>query len=116
MRKDDLAPHRISAGSAANLYWTAAQLVAHHACGGCDLNPGDLLGTGTISTSTDEGLGSLLEMTRGGQTAIRLPNGELRTFLEDGDEITLTGRTSAPGFVDIGFGPCIGRITPGPLA
>ena len=87
--------------------------MAHHTSGGCDLNPGDLLGTGTISTPDGTGLGSLLEMTRGGQAPITLPNGETRTFLRDGDEMTLTARAHAPGFVDIGFGPCVGRITAG---
>jgi fumarylacetoacetase len=110
MRKEGLRPHRLSTGPATNLYWTVAQLVAHHTSNGCDLNAGDLLGTGTISTPDDTGLGSLLEMTRGGQIPIELPNGEARTFLQDGDELTLTARAAASGFVDIGFGPCVGLI------
>ena len=102
----------ISRSAAIHMYWTAAQLVAHHAAGGCDLAPGDLLGTGTISTPDDGGLGSLLELTRGGAAPVRLPNGESRTFLEDGDRIALRGRAERAGFRTIGFGPCEGMIAP----
>jgi fumarylacetoacetase len=112
MRRQGLPAHRLSAGPASNLYWTVVQLAAHHASGGCDLNPGDLLGTGTISTPDESGLGSLLEMTHGGQRPIHLPGGEKRTFLEDGDTVTLTGRAVAEGFVSLGFGSCEGRVTP----
>lgn len=101
---------RISQSSARHLYWTAAQMVAHHTVGGCDLHPGDLFGTGTISTPNDTGLGSLLEITRGGRQPLLLPGGETRTFLEDGDELSMVGRAEAPGFVGIGFGPCIGVV------
>ncbi|MDP3749529.1 MAG: fumarylacetoacetase [Phenylobacterium sp.] len=111
MRRDSLPPHRLAVGSAANLYWTLAQLVTHHASGGCNLNPGDLLGTGTISTPDDTGLGSFLELTQGGQQPIALPSGETRAFLQDGDAITLTGRAVANGYVSIGFGECLGLIT-----
>ena len=112
MRQQGLAPHRLSAGPASNLYWTLAQLVTHHASGGCNLNPGDLLGTGTISTPDDSGLGSLLELTRSGLRPIELPSGETRGFLEDGDLIGLAGGAVAEGFVSIGFGPCEGVIAP----
>lgn len=101
---------QISHGSARHLYWTPAQMVAHHTAGGCDLRPGDLFGTGTISTPDDEGLGSLLEMTRGGREPLQLPGGETRAFLEEGDELSLTGRAEAESFVSIGFGPCLGRV------
>jgi fumarylacetoacetase len=110
MRAAGMAPHRLSSGSSRHLYWTLAQLVAHHTSGGCDLNPGDLLGTGTISTPDDTGLGSLMEMTRGAARPLALPDGETRSFLEDGDEITLTAQARAEGFVGIGFGPCVGRV------
>lgn len=103
-------PQPISRSSAAHLYWTLAQMAAHHASNGCDLRPGDLLGTGTISTPDDSGLGSLLEMTRGGAQPLILKSGEQRRFLEDGDEILLRGRANAPGAVAIGFGECVGRI------
>ena len=102
----------LSRGPASNLYWTLAQLVAHHTVGGCDLRPGDLLGTGTISTPDDSGLGSLLELTRGGAQAITLPTGETRTFLQDGDELTIAARAQADGRVSIGFGECRGVIEP----
>ncbi|MNY19643.1 Fumarylacetoacetate (FAA) hydrolase family protein [compost metagenome] len=110
MREAGETPFVLGRGPATNLYWTLAQLVTHHASNGCNLNPGDLLGTGTISTPDDSGCGSLLELTRGGQDPIRLPSGESRTFLESGDEIILAGRLGAPGFVALGFGECRGAI------
>ena len=110
MREQGVAPLRVSQSAASHLYWTAAQMVAHHTVGGCDLNPGDLLGTGTISTPDDTGLGSLLELTRGGAQPIALPSGESRTFLQDGDELSIAGRAHAEGFVSIGFGPCSGVV------
>lgn len=112
MRQAGLQPHRLGTGPATNLYWTLGQLVTHHASGGCDLRPGDLLGTGTISTPDDSGMGSLLELARGGQQPLQLPGGETRAFLADGDLICLAGRAVAEGFVSIGFGPCYGAITP----
>lgn len=112
MRAAGEAPHRLGTGPATNMYWTVAQLVAHHTSNGCDLNPGDLLGTGTISTPDDSGVGSLLELSRGGKAPITLPNGETRAFLVDGDELILAARASADGYTAIGFGPCAGVITP----
>jgi len=88
------------------MYWTIAQLVAHHTANGCNLRPGDLLGTGTISTPGDEGRGSLMEITASGRTPITLPTGETRGFLEDGDEVIMSARASADGFASIGFGDC----------
>lgn len=114
MRAAGLPPQRISLSHARHLYFTPAQMVAHHASGGCPLNPGDLMGSGTISGPEREGYGSLLESTAGGKDAISLPGGETRTFLQDGDEITLVARATAAGAVPIGFGPCVGRITPAP--
>jgi fumarylacetoacetase len=110
MRKQGLAPHRLSIGSSLALYWTPAQLLAHHASGGCNLNPGDLLGTGTISGPTSDGCGSLLELTQGGRAAITLPSGEERRFLEDGDEVILCARARRPGAAPIGFGSCRGVV------
>jgi len=110
MRAAGLAPQSISRSAAEHLYWTLAQLATHHASNGCELRPGDLLGTGTISTPDDGGLGSLLEITRGGAQPLTLESGEQRRFLEDGDEIHLRGRAQAPGRVSIGFGACVGRI------
>jgi fumarylacetoacetase len=110
MRAAGLEPQSISQSAAEHLYWTLAQLATHHASNGCDLRPGDLIGTGTISTPDDSGLGSLLELTRGGAQPLTLTTGEQRRFLEDGDEIHLRGRARAPGRVSIGFGACVGRI------
>jgi fumarylacetoacetase len=106
------APHRLSTSDARGLYWTPAQLVAHHACGGCNLQPGDLFGTGTISTET--GYGSLLEITAGGRKPVTLPSGATRRFLEDGDTITLRARARRDGFAGIGFGDCTGTILAAP--
>ena len=111
MRSQGIAPHVLSRGAAdAAMYWSAAQIVAHHSANGCNLQPGDLIGTGTLSTKDDDGLGSLLEISRGGKQAIQLASGETRTFLEDGDEITLRAWCEGEGAVRIGFGECIGRV------
>ena len=104
-------PVRLSHSHARHMYWTFAQIVTHHACGGCNLTTGDLLGTGTLSGPDKAGPGSLLELSDGGKTAIELPSGETRTFLLDGDTIILRARATAPGFVSIGFGDCSGKIT-----
>ena len=110
MRRQGLAPHVLSRGSAdAAMYWSAAQIVAHHTASGCNLQPGDLIGTGTLSTDSDDGLGSLLEISRGGKQPVQLPSGESRSFLEDGDEITLRAWCEGGG-VRIGFGECVGRV------
>lgn len=110
MRAEGFAPHRLSRVQASNMYWTMAQMVAHHSVGGCNLNPGDLLGTGTISGPDKTGFGSLLEITAGGREPLVLPTDEARTFLEEGDEIRMSGHLSAPGFVSIGFGECRGIV------
>lgn len=110
MRETGIEPRLLSSGPAAHMYWTIAQMVAHHSVGGCNLNPGDLLGTGTISGPERESFGSLLELTAGGRDPVRLPGGEERRFIEDGDEISIKGRLEAPGFVSIGFGPCRGVV------
>ncbi len=111
MRRQGVAPHVLSRGSAeAAMYWSAAQIVAHHTANGCNLQPGDLIGTGTLSTESDSGLGSLLEISRGGRQPIALPTGETRSFLEDGDEITLRAWCDGEGAVRIGLGECVGRV------
>ena len=110
MRLAGVAPHVLSRGSAdAAMYWSAAQIVAHHSSNGCNLQPGDLIGTGTLSTDSAGGLGSLLEISQGGKQPIQLPVGETRSFLEDGDEITLKAWCEGAG-VRIGFGECVGRV------
>ncbi len=111
MRDAGLPPHRLSKGRAdAAMYWTAAQIVAHHSSNGCNLQPGDLIGTGTLSTADASGLGSLLEISQGGKAPLTLPNGEVRSFLEDGDELALHARAEAEGRVSIGFGDCRGVV------
>ena len=92
-------------------YWTFAQLVAHHTVNGCNLQPGDLLGSGTLSGPTPEQGGSLLELSMGGKQKITLPNGEQRTFLEDGDTVTLRGHCARPGVARIGLGEVSGTVT-----
>ncbi|ESQ79619.1 fumarylacetoacetase [Asticcacaulis sp. YBE204] len=110
MRAQGLPPHRLARSNSRHMYWTVAQMIAHHTVGGCNLRPGDLLGTGTLS-GPDAGMhGSLLEMTNGGKSAIELPSGETRTFLQDGDEVTLRARGVTDGFAPIGFGECRGTI------
>jgi fumarylacetoacetase len=94
------------------MYWTVAQLIAHHTSNGCNLRPGDLLGTGTISSPDETGYGSLLETTQGGKQPVTLASGEERRFLEDGDEVILSARANREGFVPIGFGDCRGTVLP----
>ena len=113
LRAAGAEPVVVSRGeAAAAMYWSAAQIVTHHASNGCNLQAGDLIGTGTLSTDQATGLGSLLEISRGGKEPLPLPNGEVRSFLEDGDELTLTARCTAEGAVPIGFGSCSGRVCP----
>jgi fumarylacetoacetase len=103
---------RVSASSFADAYWTPAQLLAHHASNGCNLQPGDLMGSGTQSGPNPEQGGSLLELSQGGKVPFVLPNGEQRTFLEDGDCVILRGHCAAPGARRIGFGDCAGTVLP----
>lgn len=111
MRTEGVAPDILSRGSAdAAMYWSAAQIVAHHSSNGCNLQPGDLIGTGTLSTDSAGGLGSLLEISQGGKQAVQLSNGETRSFLEDGDEVTLRAWCEGDGAARIGFGECVGRV------
>ena len=114
MRAQGAAPFVLSRGPATNMYWTMAQIVAHHASNGCNLQPGDLIGTGTISAADENGFGSLLEISRGGKQPVTLPSGEARTFLEDGDEVTLAAVARAQDYVPIGFGPCSAVIMAAP--
>jgi fumarylacetoacetase len=110
MRDEIIAPHRISRGNFRDMYWTIAQFITHHASGGCNLQPGDLLASGTVSGPDKDSRGCLLEMTWGGKEPIQLPNGEKRTFLEDGDEIIMRGYCEKEGAARIGFGECRGAI------
>ncbi|MFN5779657.1 MAG: fumarylacetoacetate hydrolase family protein, partial [Novosphingobium sp.] len=110
MREAGMPPHRLGTGPATSMYWTVAQMVAHHTANGCNLMPGDLLGTGTISTPDPSGLGSLMELSQGGKAPVTLPDGEERSFLEDGDELILSARAVRDGFRSIGFGLCSGVV------
>lgn len=115
MRADGEQAHVLSQGEAqAAMYWSAAQIVAHHSSNGCNLTPGDLIGTGTLSVAEATGLGSLLEISQGGKAPLVLPNGEQRSFLDDGDTLTLAARCVRPGAVSIGFGTCRGTVLPAP--
>ncbi len=112
MRDGSIPALPLTSSNAKYLYWTPAQMVAHHASGGCNLCPGDLVGSGTISGPAESQRGSLLELTAGGRKLIKLPSGEDRSFLEDGDEITIRATCRRDGFASIGFGNCVGRIVP----
>lgn len=105
------SPHAIARSNFEHLYWNILQQVAHHTSGGCNLRPGDLLASGTISGPTPDSYGSLLELTWNGTQPIRLPNGESRTFLEDGDTVIMRGWCEKEGR-RIGFGEARGRILP----
>ncbi|MDE2006924.1 MAG: fumarylacetoacetase [Rhodospirillales bacterium] len=110
MREAGRAPHKLSAVGADALYWTVAQMVSHHTSNGCNLRPGDLFGSGTLSGADPGSFGSLMELTQGGRAPLMLPDGETRRFLEDGDEVILTAQATAPGRVPIGFGACRGVV------
>jgi fumarylacetoacetase len=111
LQEKGLSPHRVALSSTRYMYWTVAQLLAHHTSNGCNLEPGNLFGSGTISAPEATGFGSLLETTHGGQDPIRLLSGEERRFLEDGDEIILLAHTRpTEKFAQIGFGECRGKI------
>ena len=111
MREAGVPATRLTQGNTTQAaYWTAAQLVTHHTVNGCNLQPGDLLGSGTLSGPTLEEAGSLLEITLGGKQPLTLPNGEKRTFLEDGDTLTLRGYCARDGAVRIGLGEVSGTV------
>ena len=106
---------RLTRGNAREAaYWTPAQLVAHHTAGGCNLQPGDLFGSGTLSGPSPDQAGSLLELTQSGKQPITLPNGETRSFLADGDTLTLRGFCERGGARRIGFGACSATVLPAP--
>jgi len=112
MRAQGLPAHRLMQSNFRDAYWTVAQLLAHHTVNGCNLQPGDLLGTGTQSGPGPADGGSLLELTAGGKQPIPLPGGASRGFLEDGDELTLRAYCQAPGCARIGLGSCSGLVLP----
>lgn len=113
MHAAGLAPQRIGLSHTRHMYWTLAQMVTHHSVNGCRLQPGDLLGTGTLSGPEPGQYGSLLEITEGGKEPLVLDNGETRRFLLDGDEVILKARGRSPGVPSIGFGECRGVVLGG---
>ena len=110
MRASGLSPVRLSRGSTADLYWTMAQMFTHHTSNGCNLRPGDLFASGTVSGPAKDSRGCLLELTWRGAEPLGLPNGETRKFLEDGDEVSLRAFCEKPGAVRLGFGECRGQV------
>ena len=113
MRAAGEPAHRVSAGTFGSMYWTLAQLLTHHTSNGCNLEPGDLLGSGTVSGQDKGSQGCLLEITKRGAEPLDLPTGERRGFLEDGDEVILRGYCEREGRVHIGFGECRGVVAAG---
>ena len=109
MREKGTAAQRVSRARFADMYWTAAQMVAHHASNGCNLRSGDLLASGTISGPTRDSLGCMLEITKRGAEPLHVGD-ETRGFLEDGDEVIIRGECTSAGHVRIGFGECRGRV------
>jgi fumarylacetoacetase len=114
MRESGAQPHLVSKSNFSGMYWTFAQMVTHHASNGCNLRPGDLLASGTVSGPSESARGCLLEITEGGRKPLSLPGGETRTFLEDGDEVILRGYCERNGWRRIGFGECRGTVAAAP--
>ncbi|MCO5100264.1 MAG: fumarylacetoacetase [Burkholderiaceae bacterium] len=112
MRKHGRPAVRLSTTSYRHAYWTIGQMVTHHTVGGCNLRAGDLLGTGTLSGPSLDQAGALIELTTGGKRALSLPDGETRTYLEDGDAVIIRGRCEKQGAARIGFGECRGTVLP----
>jgi len=112
MRAGGLPPQRLSHGTFQDSWWTVAQMLTHHTVNGCNLEPGDLLGSGTQSGPLPAEAGSLLELTAGGRQPITLAGGETRTFLEDGDRVMLRGWCERPGYARIGFGEAAATVLP----
>ncbi|HET8548737.1 MAG TPA: fumarylacetoacetase [Bryobacteraceae bacterium] len=112
MRSRGIEPFLVSRGNVRDMYWTFAQMMTHHACGGCNLRPGDLIASGTVSGAERESAGCLLERTWRGAQPLELPSGETRRFLEDGDEVILRGYCERETVSRVDFGECRGRVLP----
>ncbi len=110
MRAQGVDPHRLSHSNTKDLYWTFAQMLTHHSSNGCNLESGDLIASGTVSGATPDSLGSLIELTQRGTMPIELPTGEVRRFLENGDEVIMHGYCEREGIRRIGFGECRGVV------
>jgi fumarylacetoacetase len=115
MRAKGTPPQRIAVSNTKHLYWTVAQMVAHHTCGGCSLEPGDIFGSGTISGPTPENYGSIAELSYDGTRDITLASGEIRRWVQDGDDIYLRAHGRREGY-SIGFGDCCARMVAGKTA
>jgi fumarylacetoacetase len=114
MKQSGEAPIRLSRSSYRHAYWTMAQLVAHHTVNGCNLETGDVLGTGTLSGPEPGQCGSMLELSAGGKQPLRLANGESRVFVLDGDTVTFTASCQRDGFRRVGFGECRATVAESP--
>jgi fumarylacetoacetase len=112
MREAGIDPVVLGRSNFRDMYWTMAQMLTHHASNGCNLRPGDLLASGTVSGAGKTARGCLLELTSRGKDPVTLPTGEQRKFLEDGDEVILRGFCERDGFRRIGLGSCRGTILP----
>lgn len=112
MREAEMNPYRLSRASFKQMYWTLAQMLAHHSSNGCNLRTGDLLASGTVSGAEAGSQGSLLEITQRGSKGIALPTGEERGFLFDGDEVIFRGYCEKEGYARVGFGECRGVVLP----
>jgi fumarylacetoacetase len=112
MRDKEMAPLCVSQGSFSEMYWTIAQMLVHHSVSGCNLRPGDLLASGTVSGPTEGARGCLLELTWRGQNPVSLPDGTKRRFLEDGDEVIIRAWAQREGAARVGFGECRGIVAP----
>jgi fumarylacetoacetase len=112
MREQQLTAFRLSSGTFADIYWTVAQMLAHHTSNGCNLVIGDLIGSGTVSGPGRESWACLLELTSRGREPLELPSGEKRGFLEDGDEVIFRGHCEREGFARVGFGECRAIVQP----
>ncbi|HTP96209.1 MAG TPA: fumarylacetoacetate hydrolase family protein, partial [Burkholderiales bacterium] len=112
MRGRGAAPVRLARSSYRHAYWTLAQMIAHHTANGCNLTTGDLLGTGTLSGPESDSVCSMLELTQAGREPLKLPGGETRAFLDDGDSVIMRAWCERAGFARIGFGECAGTVLP----
>jgi fumarylacetoacetase len=112
MRRNGVVPQLLTQTSFALMYWTVAQMIAHHTSNGCNLELGDLIGSGTVSGPEKSSWGSLLELTARGTEPIELATGERRGFIEDGDDIILRGYCQRPGYTLIGFGEARAMVLP----
>jgi fumarylacetoacetase len=112
MREEGRSPFHLSHASFKQMYWTLAQMLTHHTSNGCNLRPGDLLASGTVSSAEAGSQGCLLEITQRGSQPIELPTGEVRSFLCDGDEVILRGYCAKEGYAKVGFGECRSLVLP----